>query len=97
MVGGSVDTRSGLGLVTRKKFLLLAPIYQTTPLHILGIQYLSNRSHESITTWVYYGIHKRGLFVPVLSRMNPVHKIPPYFCEASSLNPTNSMDVYLAL
>jgi hypothetical protein len=29
--------------------------------------------------------------------MNPVHKIPPYFCEASSLNPTNSMDVYLAL
>jgi hypothetical protein len=29
--------------------------------------------------------------------MYPVHKIPPYFCEASSLIQTNFMDVYLAL
>jgi len=92
-----VGTRSGLVEVAREKFLLLAPIYRTTPLHILGIQYLNSRHHDNITTWVYYGVHKRRQFVPVLSRMNPVHKIPPYFSEASSLNQTNFMEVYLAL
>lgn len=96
-VGDSVGTRSGLGVVAREKFLLLAPIYQLTRLHILRIQYLNSRRHDNITTWIYYGVQKRRLVVPVLSHMYPVHKIPPYFCEASSLIQTNFMDVYLAL
>jgi len=94
---GSLGTRSGLGVVARKKFLLLTPIYQMTPIHILGIQYLKSRRHDNVTTWVYYGVHKRWLFVPVLSHMNPVHKIPLYFCEVSSLKQTNFRYVYLAL
>lgn len=92
-----MGTRTGLGVVAREKFLLLTPFYQTKLLHILGIQYLNSRHHDNITIWVYYGVHKRRLCVPVLSHMNPVHKIPLHFCEASSLNPTNFMSVYLAL
>lgn len=77
-----MGTISGLGVVAREIFLLLAPIYQTTPGHILRMQYLHSRSHD-IKSWVYYDVHKRRLFVPVLSHMNPVQKIPPYFCDTS--------------
>jgi hypothetical protein len=77
-----LGTISGLGVVAREIFLLLAPIYQTTQGHILRMQYLHSRSHY-IKSCVYYDVHKRRLFVRVLSHMNPVHKIPPYFFDTS--------------
>jgi hypothetical protein len=58
LVDGSVGSRSCLGVMARETFLLLAPIYQMTPRHILGIQYLHIRRHENIKTCVYCGVHK---------------------------------------
>ena len=67
-----MGTRSVLGVVAREKLLIMAHIYQTKPLHVLGIQYLNSRRHDT-TTWVYYGVHKRQLFVLFLSHFTKFH------------------------